>query len=138
MKKFEIIDISGDAGLRAFGNSVPELFKNAAKGMYSLITSLKSIEIKESRGVKASGESLEGLLIAFLNELIFYFDTDGFIGREITIERLSENHVEATVSGEAFDTDRHEPGLLIKAATYHNVNVRKTNGSWEASVIFDI
>ena len=43
MKQFEILDISGDAGLRAFGRDLPELFVNAATGMYSLITDLQNI-----------------------------------------------------------------------------------------------
>ena len=38
MKPFEILDISGDIGLRSFGKTVQEAFVNAAIGMYSLVT----------------------------------------------------------------------------------------------------
>ncbi len=50
MKRFELIDISGDAGIRVFGESLEDLFLNAAAGMYSLITDPdKRITPKEHR-----------------------------------------------------------------------------------------
>lgn len=34
MKIFEVIDISGDVGIKAYGKSLEELFVNAAAGIY--------------------------------------------------------------------------------------------------------
>jgi SHS2 domain-containing protein len=79
MKHFEILDISGDAGIRAFGSDLPELFVNAGAGMYSLITDTGKVREKRRLEISAEGSSLEGLLVRFLNELIFHFDTYGFI-----------------------------------------------------------
>ena len=103
MKQFEILDISGDAGIRAFGKDLPELFVNAAIGMYSLITDMKNIQEEKTLEISADGSSLEGLFVSFLNELIFHFDTYGFIGKSITIKDLDNNKVTATASGEEFD-----------------------------------
>lgn len=138
MKDFETIEISGDVGLKIFGDTLSILFMNAARGFYSLTTDIGNIQVKRSKTIKISGESLEGLLIAFLNELIFYLDTEGFIGKDVTIHQIKNDFIEATVSGEDFDPNRHEPKLLIKAATYHNISIFKTDGFWTASVIFDI
>jgi SHS2 domain-containing protein len=49
MKQFETIDISGDAGLRAFGKDLPELFANAGIGMYSLMTDLSGFSKRALR-----------------------------------------------------------------------------------------
>lgn len=138
MEDFEYLDISGDAGLRIYGKGLPDLFVNAARGLYSLITDTGSIRVDKTIQVIAAGETTESLLIAFLNELVFYLDAEGFIGRDIEIKSLKAESVEATVSGEEFDPDRHERRLLIKAATYHNITVEKMDGVWAASVIFDI
>lgn len=46
--------------------------------------------------------------------------------------------LKAAVSGEEFDTERHERKLLIKAATYHKLKIERINGMWEVDVIFDI
>jgi SHS2 domain-containing protein len=51
---------------------------------------------------------------------------------------VSGGVLKATISGEDFDSERHESKLLIKAATYHKLRIEKTDDTWEAEVIFDI
>ena len=138
MKQFETIDISGDAGIRAFGSDLPELFANAGTGMYSLITDLKDIGEAQHLAVTAQSETLEGLFIAWLNELVFHFDAYGFVGKKIAIVNLTGTSISAVLSGEEFDPSRHAQGLLVKAATYHRLSVEKRGDHWEADVIFDI
>jgi SHS2 domain-containing protein len=88
MKQFEILDISGDIGLRVFGKNRQEIFVNSAVGMYSLITDLSLI--KERKTIEISVESLtnDGLFVSWLNELIFHFDTYGFVGKQIELAEL--------------------------------------------------
>ncbi len=135
---FEILDISGDVGLRVQGRSLEELFSNSALGLYSLVTDLSGVKPTESVDIKVNRESLDGLLVGWLNELIFRVDTYGFIGKEVGIKNINENRVEAGVKGEEFDPKRHERGLLVKAATYHNLRIEKKNGVWTAEVVLDI
>ncbi len=135
---FEFLDISGDAGVRAYGTTLAEAFESAALGMYSLMTDIEGIKEEKTVRIEKESRSIEGLLVAWLNELILLFDTYGFIGKKITIDRLENNAVVSSVTGEDFDTGRHEQRLLIKAATYHDIKVENKGGSWELSVIFDI
>lgn len=147
MPQFETLDISGDAGIRAFGEDLSELFVNAAKGMYSLMADTSTV--RETKAIKISLESgsLEGLLVSWLNELIFQFDAYGFIGKTISVidftaregsEAEGGFRIKASVSGEEFDSGRHKGKLLLKAATYHRLNIRKSDGQWRTEVVFDI
>lgn len=138
MKQFEILDIFGDAGIRAFGKDLPELFVNAGIGMFSLITELGSVTEERQMTVTVQSETLEGLFVAWLNELVFHLDAYGFVGKNICVTELTGTRVSATVSGEEFDPRRHERRLLIKAATYHRLLLQERDGHWEAEVIFDI
>ncbi|MGD0884553.1 MAG: archease [Thermodesulfovibrionales bacterium] len=138
MAGFEVIDISGDAGIKAYGKTLEEAFINAALGMYSLITDLEGIDEKRTLTVEVESHSREGLLVSWLNELIFHFDTYGFIGKSIRVGPLKNNRIEAALSGEDFDPERHERRLLVKAATYHAVRIEEIRGVWELDVIFDI
>ncbi len=138
VKPFEILDISGDVGLRIIGKSRDDLFLNASAGIYSLITNLDDVNPIETRVIRAEGDSHEGLLVAWLNELIFYFDAHGFIGKVIKIRGIDRAHIEAEVTGDIFDAEKHERGLLVKAATYHNLKMEQQDGVWMAEVIFDI
>lgn len=80
---YEVLDISGDIGIKAYGNSCEDVFINAGLGMYSLITDIEGVEGKKDLTIEASADSLEGLMVNYLNELVFHFDTYGFIGMEI-------------------------------------------------------
>ena len=140
MKIFDIIDISGDVGIRAFGKSIEEVFKNSAIGMYSLITDLEGVKADKNISISVESNSLEGLLVSWLNELVFQFDTYNSIGKDITISAFSiqPSALKAEIRGEEFDTERHERKLLIKAATYHRLKVEKAGDVWQADIIFDI
>ncbi len=148
MKLYEFLDISGDAGVRSFGNTATELFVNAALGMYSLMMDMEDVAKKETIDVSLTHESAEGLLVTWLNELIFQFDAHGFIGKEITVIDFSLGNnipaseasyrIGASLSGEYFDPARHHGKLLLKAATYHKLKIRDEGGLWTAEIIFDI
>ncbi|HYA11568.1 MAG TPA: archease, partial [Thermodesulfovibrionales bacterium] len=85
MKIFEIIDVSGDVGIKAYGGSLKDVFMNAAIGMYSLITDLEMVKEEKAVDVSVESDSIEGLLVSWLNELNFHFDAYGFIGKRIVI-----------------------------------------------------
>jgi len=139
---YEPIDVAGDAGIRATGKSLGEAFREAVLGMYSLVTDLGKVEEKTSIKVDEEHETLEGLLVDLLNDLIYRMDVDGFMGKSVHVDEfVTEGEIkkiEITVKGEEFDPGRHPGGLLLKAATYHNLKVEKRNGEWSMEVIFDI
>ncbi len=140
MKKYELLDISGDVGLKIRGKTLEELFENAAEGMYSLITNTGQIKGRKNIDIVTESSSLESLFVSWLNELIFHFDTYGFIGKAIKINNLNlpEYRLNASISGEDYNSQKHESKLLIKAATYHNLRIEKTGDIYEAEIIFDI
>jgi SHS2 domain-containing protein len=140
MKRYEPIDIAGDIGLRAFGRTTEELFINSALGLYNFITEPSLVQEERDIHVAIESPSIENLLVSWLNELIFHFDTYGFIGKTIKINRLTSSKcsLRASLSGEDFNPERHVKKTLIKAATYHRLRVEKINNMWEADVIFDI
>ncbi len=151
MKKYEQVDISGDVALRVWGKNPEELFKNAAEGLSGLITDPAGIKETEEREIVLVADGRESLLVQWLNELVFLFDSCGFTGKrfDISLEHRSEDlttsseksgmvGLKARISGGYFNPDVNESRLLIKAATYHGLSLRKVDPGWEAVVIFDI
>ena len=148
MGPYEFLDISGDAGIRASGSTTEELFVNAALGMYALIIDMEGVRKTETVGISLTHDSPEGLLVSWLNELIFRFDAHGFIAKEIVVTEFlfGENipadgppySIGASLSGEHFDPARHQGKLLLKAATYHKLKIENENGRWTAEIVFDI
>jgi len=135
---YEIIDVSGDVGIRARGKDYAEALVNAGIGLYSLITDLDKIGDEQLIEIEIKSDSPERLLVNYLNELIFHFDAYGFTGRRIEIKEASANTIRAIIYGEHFDSSVHESRLLLKAATYHNIRIGQSGGGWLIEVIFDI
>ncbi len=136
-EKYHVFDSSGDVGLTVYGGTLEELFANAATGLFHLI-SPSEIEKKEQIYVEADGTELENLFVKWLNELIYLFDAKGFIGSVVEIKNITDNEVKAAVHGDSFDEVKYEKGVLVKAATYHNLIISRQCSQYVAKVIFDI
>jgi SHS2 domain-containing protein len=137
-KAFEILDHTADIGIIAYGADVEELFSNAALALFSLITELESIEEKLHHNLKVSSEDRDSLLVEWLNELIYFFDTKHILFKRFDIESLTHNELQATCHGEGFDPMKHKIKRGIKAATYHMLKLDKNSDGYKAQVILDI
>jgi SHS2 domain-containing protein len=133
--RYEEIDHTADVGIRAYGASLEELFAAAAAGMFSLIADPLKVRPVGEVEVRVAGRDPEGLLVNWLQELLFVHETQRLLLCEfdVRIERLS---LVGTARGEAIDKARHELRLAIKAVTYHRLSIDPEAGM--AQVIFDI
>ncbi|PTB85883.1 protein archease, partial [cyanobacterium G8-9] len=71
-------------------------------------------------------------------EALLLFETKKFVPSECEVLDLTPEGVKVLLRGEGFDPSRHEPKLLIKAATYYRLKVEREGDLWKAEVIFDI
>ncbi|MBU1027208.1 MAG: archease [Candidatus Margulisbacteria bacterium] len=132
--KFKPLEHPSDIGLIAYGKNNKEIFENAAYGMFSLMADLSNIETKESFTIKISGEDQGSLLVNWLNELIFYEDSKKVLLAKFNITKLTDKKLEAKVSGEKINPDKHSIYRPIKAATYNQLQI----GPDQAKIIFDV
>jgi SHS2 domain-containing protein len=137
MPNFEFIDHTADIGLIAYGNSVEEVFINAAYGMFSLIADLEKVAEVMSHQVVAEAPDQEELLVTWLNELLYLFDAEGLIFSRFDIADLGQRYLRAMAYGEKVDPLRHNLKTQVKAATYHQLKLEKGDG-FSARIILDV
>jgi SHS2 domain-containing protein len=137
-KAFEIIDHTADIGIIAYGKDVEELFSNAALALFSLITEPEGIQEKSHLDLKVSSKDRDGLLVEWLNELIYFFDAKHLLFNRFDIESLTNNELKVTCHGEGFDPMRHKIKRGVKAATYHMLKLEENSGGCKAQIILDI
>ncbi len=138
MKRYETFDHTADIGVRVFGRTYEEVFANAAYALFDFITDLDQVEERTTFSVQVEGADAEDLLVRWLNELLFLWESKGLMLKGVTFSRLDERSLAALGRGEVFDPSRHVRNLEIKAVTYHQIQVRQMDGTWEARVIFDV
>lgn len=86
--------------------------------------------------VKQNAETKEELFINWLNELLSLSATKEIIFTQFQIKTLDENKIEAILAGIPFA--QYTVNKEIKAATYHELKIKKTLKGWQAEVIFDV
>jgi len=133
--RYEEIDHTADVGIRAYGQTVDELFANAAEGMFSLIADLTKVKPVGEVEVRLEAEDLSTLLLRWLSELLYLHETQRLVFSSFEVHVVGTT-LDGRARGEAIDKARHELKLAIKAVTRHGLTVDPKKGI--AEVIFDI
>ena len=146
-KKYIQVEHPSDIGIEIYGSSLEQLFENAAEGMFSIMCDLKKIAPIVKKNVLIDEESninLEGLLVLWLEDLIYKFEVDSMLFSKFKVKEIltegSRSILKADIFGEKIDFKKHEIIVAIKAPTYHMLEARKAKGGggWLGKVIFDV
>ena len=138
---FQFFDHTGDIGIDIDAPNPGSVFANAACAFAETITDREALAGEDVRDISIAAEGLDLLLVDWLSELLYRFETDGWLPRQVeaTISGAEGRWtLDARVNGGRLDPDRHEVRVLVKAVTYHALAVRQTGGRWQARVILDI
>ncbi|MBI3942093.1 MAG: bifunctional riboflavin kinase/FAD synthetase [Chloroflexi bacterium] len=173
---FQEISHTADVGLLVKGRYMAELFANAAAGMAWLMfgpTLTREDMTENARSPATTGQDAvdlvemqspdsESLLVDWLSELLYRFDTTGEIWRDVSVlytspydpQEATESRFEARVRFSSFPILNQPAGTpvadtlpaehnapirkAIKAVTFHNLQITETAEGVEATIIFDI
>ena len=135
---YEFFDHTADVGIRAEGSTLAELLLHMAQGLAALIAEDSPLEPRETRAVHLTAPDADSLLLAWLQELLFWFSTGGFLSVAYTLTEATPTALRGEVRGERFDPTRHQQGREVKAITRHLLEVRQVDGRWEGQVVVDI
>jgi SHS2 domain-containing protein len=132
---WEEIPHTADWALRVRGEDLRSLFENAARGMAELIGGEGSpgAETVHSE-FSLDAPDLEILLVDWLTELLVMVEDEGTFFTEIGVSEVADLTLRARVAarpGGAFT--KH-----IKAVTYHNLEIRRTEQGFETTIVFDV
>lgn len=133
---YEIIAHTADLRLKVSGKNPEDLFREALKGMTSVLkadTKHLPASVRQTVAVEAADRT--ALLVDFLSEALSRAQIYKEAYTDVHFRHFTERAVEAELIGakvSEFDED-------IKAVTYHEANVRQNErGEWETMLVFDI
>ena len=134
----EYLEHAGDARIRVRAGDLPGLFARAARGLTGLMTDPQRLSASLQQRVDLQADGPGPLLVDWLNELIFLFETRGFLMASCEIGIDDGWRLQAGLAGEAYDPDRHPIETVVKAATHHELTIREEPGGWLAEVVIDL
>jgi len=138
MKRYEQIPHTADLGARIYGEDLPGLFGNAAFAMFDMMADIEGMVPKEIVTIKVDAPDTESLLISWLNELLYASYSKEMLFSEFNIVTLEEDRLEAEAIGQKLGEKKERLRTEIKAATYHDVRIIKSDSGVEVTVVFDV
>ncbi len=137
-KNYEFIEHTADIGIRVKGSSLKNLFYNSALALFSIIAEVNLTKNKSQKEfiISQRAQNVEELFINWLNELLSLSSAKGIIFSRFRINKIDDNSLEASVTGS--DVKDYRVNTEVKAATYHQLKVKKIKSVWVAEVILDV
>jgi len=148
MKYKFIDDLTSDVMFEAYGKTLQQLFANAAEAMFSVICQLDKVEPKQAKPVTLEADSIESLIVAWLQELIGMVDTEEMFFSKFEVDSVEEikDHApgksiwqaKAKVYGEPIKPEKGE--TVVKAVTNYGFKFGKEKGGkgYKVRVSLDI
>ena len=135
---FQEVEHTADWALDIWAPTLEQLFEQAARGMLLLAGIELAPQAREGRQLDLLAIDLEGLLVNFLNELLYWgeseclaFDVFHLSIRGLYLEGL---HLTGRVEGAPITTQTKE----IKAVTFHNLVIHHDAGVFRVRIVFDV
>jgi SHS2 domain-containing protein len=135
---YEFFEVEADVGVRAWAPRAEDAFAQAALGTLALVVDPAEVAARDRREVRAQGDTDEALLVNWINECLYVHEIEGFVARMVEVDAFGGGMIHGVIAGEEFDRERHRPGTIVKAATFHGVRVERDGDAVRVSVVLDV
>jgi SHS2 domain-containing protein len=140
MERYRILPHTADGKFQAFGRTLEEAFGNAALALASLMWDWAAIVPKARHFVHVTGIDREQLLVKFLGEIIYLFETRQFLLGKVDGLRIRPQFegfsLEAVLGGDTLSSG-HEIYGDVKAVTYNELKIEACDG-FTVQVVVDM
>jgi SHS2 domain-containing protein len=137
MVAYRLLDHTADLGFECEAASREALFETAALALADIMARTDALGAKESVSIRVQGRDDVARLHALLDEVLFQFEKSAFLPREASV-RFEGDSVLATLRGEKVDLATFPIERVVKAVTYHELEVEERDGLFSARVILDL
>ncbi len=130
---YEEVQHTADWSLRVWAADLNELFAEAARGMNALTGARPAPGPASHRTLETTAPDPESLLVSFLSELVYAAEQEHLVFENFKV-KVDDQRLKVEMEGAPLaSVDKS-----IKAVTYHNLKIRKTERGYEAEIVFDV
>lgn len=135
-------EATADVAFEAWGEDLNIVFRDSGNALTNvMIENLKAIVPLNFRQINLSHDQPDLLLYNFLDQLIYYKDTEQLLLLVQSVQVSQQDFqwvLKATAAGEPVDPTRHHQVVDVKAVTLHEFRLEESERLWRAHVILDI
>ncbi len=136
---FRLLEHTADMGIEATAGTLEAVFVQAARGLLKVLGGgLGPRAVEGSVAVELDCDDLEELLVMWLNELLHLVQGRGLWPQAISMEAVATGRLRSLLTVRRMMDQQDCPRREVKAATYHQLCVRRTRQGWLARVFLDL
>ncbi len=137
-----MLDHTADVGFEVGASTLEALFDEARRALLITVFEEPPERGMEERAVRLAAPDLETLLVRWINELVFFIQSDGFVPTRTDVVTRSASdggyELRARLTGAPLDLEGYGWQGEIKSATFHGLDVTRGSEGWRAQVILDV
>lgn len=135
---YTLLNHTADLRIRVTGKTMAALFENAALALADLICDPVNLAKGETMTIEVAGDDPPDLMVNFLREMLYLWTGYEKLVKMVRVTDITNTALSARVTAECYTPRRHTILKEIKAVTYHQIDVSRTTGGWQAVVVFDV
>ncbi|MCX7899853.1 MAG: archease [Methylocystis sp.] len=136
--RWEHFPHGADIGVRGYGSTPSIAFEQAALAMCAAIADLSTVRQAENVSIECAADSLDFLLLDWLNALIYEMAQRNMVFSAFRVE-IDDDALKARALGEHLSRERHAPAVEVKGATFTELAVvEDAPGLWRAQCVVDV
>lgn len=140
MGTYKFVPHTADEKFIVEGKDLDDAFKTCVEAFYEVIIPEGKVKDKETKTITVEAKRLRSLLYDFLNELVFLYDDQDLLLRNVESLHIDEDGEEyklvATLNGDTHY--KHEVVTEIKNMTYSDMRIEQTEDGVKITVVVDI
>ncbi len=129
---YEFKEHTGDIKIRAYGKDCKEAVESLLNGVIETIEKKEGERVEKTFSFKEEFE--EGFIVGLIDDFLFNIEKENIIPFSVKLKKIDYDkfYVEYTIKGV-----NGIPENIIKAATFHDLKIRKEKGC-EIEVVLDV
>ena len=134
--KYEFLDHTADAKIRAYGKTMEEAFCNIAYALTEIIMGKQKIKAAQEKKITVEGNDLNSLLYEFIDNILYLLDADQFVIGKIDQLQIQGTKLSAIVHGDT--ASKYKSESHVKAATYAEMRIDEKPGKVMIQTVVDL
>jgi SHS2 domain-containing protein len=135
-------EATADVAIEVINVELSELFRDSGNALIkTMIENPEGIKPQINRLIVLKHDQLDLLLYNFLEQLLYYKDTEQLLllATRIAITKAGDEwELASSLAGESLDPSRHQQRIDVKAVTLHQLSLHQDNHIWKAHFVLDV
>ena len=140
--EYNFFDHTADIAVDVEADTLDELFIASASAWRDCISDDRKSFQSQERSLILSENSLEILLVTFLSELNYLYQSESWMMDSIQCIEINKEgdiwKLSIKILGGNFNRNDMKLKSEIKAITYHQMEIKEENGKFTTRIVFDI